>query len=267
MTLLSGHWLSANHMSAANRLLKAQFPGQSGLQDTCILQQKGTWLSSCDGFVQIIYIKPGHWACLSNIYSSPGTVDLFDSLHTEPVENGGIVQQTCHILKSSEPLVTINVANVGIQAGCDDCGLFAIAIAYDLCAQIDPVSKRYTQADMRSHLHSCFNNKILQSFPSTDVSIRERIICHFTWEIYCVCRMTTLSKRMVCCDSCNTWYHEGCVPIPEEVILDDDNKFPWQCPHCEMDKGIMLHFTVLEELIRHFSIGASLQLYVCNIFC
>ena len=105
-TLVCGKWLSANHISAANRLLRAQFPSQNGLQDTCVLQQKGTW---SDGFVQIIFISHGHWACISNKYSSLGIVALFDSLHTVPSEDGSIVQQVCSILRSNEPAITINV--------------------------------------------------------------------------------------------------------------------------------------------------------------
>ena len=50
--LLSGEWLSSNHISAANRLMKCQFPSQNGLQDTCILKQGRVWSSNADNFVQ-----------------------------------------------------------------------------------------------------------------------------------------------------------------------------------------------------------------------
>ena len=232
-TLVCGKWLSANHISAANRLLRAQFPSQNGLQDTCVLQQKGTWSSNPDGFVQIIFISHGHWACISNKYSSLWIVALFDSLHTVPSGDGSIVKQVCSILRSNEPAITINVINVGIQAGSNDCGLFAIAMAYDLCAGIDPVTKAYNQGEMRSHLHSCFSNKRLKAFPSTDKHITARILGQVTLEIYCVCRMPELAKRMVCCDCCGIWYHKGCIPIPTAVLHDQNNEIPWQCPQCK----------------------------------
>ncbi len=92
-TLVSGKWLTANHMSAANYLLKTKYPCQNGLQDTCALVQKSRWLSDSDSFVQIIYIKPGHWAVLSNKYCSPGNVNLYDSLHTVPICDGGIMDK------------------------------------------------------------------------------------------------------------------------------------------------------------------------------
>jgi len=65
VNLQNGSWLSANHTSAANRRLKRHFPGQNGLQDTCILSQKCEWSSSPECFIQIIFIRSRHWACVS----------------------------------------------------------------------------------------------------------------------------------------------------------------------------------------------------------
>lgn len=118
--LLRGEWLSASHISAAHRLMKCQFPSQNGLQDSCVLQQRSVWSSKADNFVQIIYISPGHWACLSNKFSPAGQVDLYDSLHTRPNKDGTIVPQACLILHTSEPQLTLRVINVGIQQGYDD---------------------------------------------------------------------------------------------------------------------------------------------------
>ncbi len=46
-TLVSGKWLTANHMSAANYLLKTKYLCQNGLQDTCALVQK--WYRKAGG--------------------------------------------------------------------------------------------------------------------------------------------------------------------------------------------------------------------------
>ena len=40
-TPVNGKSLTATHMSAANFLLRSQFPTQNGLQDTSILKQSG----------------------------------------------------------------------------------------------------------------------------------------------------------------------------------------------------------------------------------
>ena len=63
--LVSGKLLTANHIAAATTLMKQSFPSQNGLQDTHYLAEKGEWNSGVDGFVQIIFIDPGHCACLS----------------------------------------------------------------------------------------------------------------------------------------------------------------------------------------------------------
>ena len=39
------------------------------------------WSSNPDKFVQIIHVSSDHWACLSNKFSSPGNVDLFETLY------------------------------------------------------------------------------------------------------------------------------------------------------------------------------------------
>ena len=74
---------------------------------------------------------------------------------------------TCSILRTPELSVTINVVNVGLQEDVNDCALFAIAMAYDLRAGVDPVSHKYVQIKMRSHLHSCLSNKQLNQFQAS----------------------------------------------------------------------------------------------------
>lgn len=61
--LLSGGWLTANHISAAHLLLKDAFPKQNGLCDTSYLVNKFMWSSSNDAFIQIIYVSGNHWVC------------------------------------------------------------------------------------------------------------------------------------------------------------------------------------------------------------
>ena len=213
--------------------MKCQFPSQNGLQDMCVLKQGRTWSSNADNFVQIIHISPGHWACLSNKFSSADQVDLYDSLHSRPEDGDNIVLQACLILHSSEPQVTIRVVNVGLQQGYDDCGLFSVAMAYDLCCGVDPSTKLYVQDQMRSHLHSCFNNKQMKPFPSCSTNIAMTVICNFTVKVYCTCRMPEGSEFMVCCDSCSEWYHDKCVTVPQEIRENENNNVVWQCPRCQ----------------------------------
>ena len=113
--LMEGDWLSANHISAAQHLLRKAFPSQHGLQDTHYLAEKNEWLSSPTKFVQVLFIPPGHWACLSNKFCASDEVDLFDSLHTLPIADGSIAKQASRILQSNSPSMFINVINVQRQ--------------------------------------------------------------------------------------------------------------------------------------------------------
>ena len=74
---MEGEWLSSQHIAACNTLLRSMYPGQNGLQDTGLLEQRGVWASKSEGFVQIIHVSPGHWVCLSNKFSPEGSLTLF----------------------------------------------------------------------------------------------------------------------------------------------------------------------------------------------
>ena len=81
MILESEHqWLNANHISASHKLLQKMHPSQNGLQDTSLLLEKSIWNSSPDDFVQVVHVGGNHWACLSNIFSKPGSVDLYSGV-------------------------------------------------------------------------------------------------------------------------------------------------------------------------------------------
>ena len=103
---------------------------------TAILEQHHIWNSQIIDFVQIIYVDPNHWACVSNVFcTDENTVDLYDSSHTAPAK-GSIVQQVSVILGTK--CFNINLVNVCLQLGGTDCGLFAIAMATDVANWIDP---------------------------------------------------------------------------------------------------------------------------------
>ncbi len=70
---MNDRWLSANHVAAANKLLKHQFHSQNGLQDTYISTQKGVWASELEEFVQIVFISSNHWVFVSNKFSPAGS--------------------------------------------------------------------------------------------------------------------------------------------------------------------------------------------------
>ena len=232
--LQSGRWLTANHIQAVNKLLRQMFPGQNGLQDTHQLSVKQTWDCSPDNFVQIIFVEHGHWACLSNVFSDRSdTIELFDSMHTIPTAEGSIGQQACCIAKSAKSELCIDVIGVQMQACTNDCGLFAISMAYDLCRGIDPFTQEVIQDDMRAHLLSCFEEERMTPFPRVAGTLigRNRIVNSVCFELYCICRRPEFGL-MAQCNQCCQWFHRDCVHIPDEVISNED--LPWDCPSCEL---------------------------------
>ncbi len=230
--LCDGRCLTASHMSAACKLLRGQFPLQNGLIDTHILSHKEGYNSNPNKFVQIIFVSPNHWACLSNNMSKSGIVELYDSMHTTPMEGDSILSQACKIMQPLKlSTLIIQVVNVSVQKGGTDCGLHAIAMAMDLCSNVDPFAVDYVN-DMRKQLRCCFEEGLLSQFQSEPSGRKDRVLKILSVNLYCVCRQPERGP-MACCDECNTWYHPGCIYIPQEVIQDEDDLIPWSCPSCE----------------------------------
>ncbi len=172
--------LTANHISAASKLLKSQFPSQNGLQDTSYLLQKSVWNSSPHTFVQIIFVNPNHWACLSNIFSEANTIDLYDSALTIPSVDGSILKQASLILHELNlEFIQINLINVSPQSGSTDCGLFAIAMAVELANGTDPSYIKYRQETMRISLLNCFEKKSITPFLGKRRVVKKRIFDTF----------------------------------------------------------------------------------------
>lgn len=229
--LTSGGLLTANHISAVNILLKINILFRMASKIPTI------WLLKTNGTVVLkILFKPGHWACLSNKFSTGNSVDLYDSLHTIPCKTGTILKQACCIMRlvsNGQPSITINVIRVTPQVGSADCGLFAISMAHDLCSGVDPFSRRGVQDKMRPHLLQCFENLEILPFPNVPrkgLHTVDRVMKSVSFKIYCVCRGPS-SRSMASCDICLEWFHPSCVTITEEVFINEDTE--WICPSCE----------------------------------
>ena len=53
------------------------------------------------------------------------------------------------------------------QKGSDDCGLFALAYAIEICQGKNPANLIYNQLLMRSHFNTCIKNDVYK-FPFND---------------------------------------------------------------------------------------------------
>jgi len=58
--------------------------------------------------------------------------------------------------------------NMQQQNGINDCGLFAIACAFELANNKNPAEIMFDQSKMRDHFDECINENIITSFPQSD---------------------------------------------------------------------------------------------------
>ena len=152
--------------------------------------------------------------------------------HDFRVSHPGRVVMACRILQLTK--LSIRVVNVSVQEDGTDCGLHAIAMAMDLCCDVDPFLLDYENVNrrMRKHLSCCFEERMLSQFPSQPIEREDRLLGTVHIDLYCVCRQPE-HGQMACCDECDTWYHPGCIYIPEDVLGDENDLIPWSCPSCE----------------------------------
>ena len=67
---------------------------------------------------------------VEQVHHRPHNIQLYDSLLTVP--GATIKEQACTILNCQEPSFKIEVMNVQLKKSPHSCGLFAIAMAFDL---------------------------------------------------------------------------------------------------------------------------------------
>ena len=96
--------------------------------------------------------------------------------------------------------------NVQVQQSSDSCGLFAIAMAYDICSGRDPCNLLYEESLMRNHLKTCFELRKLSQFPGALRSYRRKVFSESVVKVFCTCRysdddITDHLGGMVCCDN------------------------------------------------------------------
>ena len=158
--VISNHMeLNDRHINYRQCLLKKQFPLVGGLLLT-LLQNKPMKQKIVCG-LQIIHCKErNHWIVASRLDSRHSPVKIYDSLYKSiNKETATIVQNMFKKIGK----VKIEIADMQVQKGSADCGLFAIAIATSLLYDIN---LSYNQDKMRDHLLYCLEHGSLSVFPS-----------------------------------------------------------------------------------------------------
>ena len=173
--------------------------------------------------------------CISNIHSSPGVCDIYDSMPAS--KSSTLTKQVAAVMQCAEPSFKMRFVNVQMQSGASDCALFAIAFAVALCAGKDPHKCSFNQDKMRCHLKECLERGRMSEFPTTikprrcTTSIKSTKVV----AVYCTCRLPwdksmTIHGDLAQCHQCKNWFHQKCMDIPTAAYVD--RSFLWFCTSC-----------------------------------
>ncbi|CAH2273345.1 hypothetical protein XENTR_v90030153mg [Pelobates cultripes] len=158
--IINDKWLDDTIIDAAQTLLKMQFD-TDGLQ-SCVLAQIGMTPVTREA-VQIHYdANRHHWFTTA---FKKGIVEVVDSLRTSHLSSSArreIGQFYGNVMKN--PLKRVHMRKVDQQPNYDDCGVFAIANAFELLSGRNATCK-YLHHQMRKHLISCLENGKITEFP------------------------------------------------------------------------------------------------------
>lgn len=125
----------------------------------------------------------------------------------------------------------VQILQVQQQKGPDDCGMFSIAFAIEVCEGNDPqLLRKFSQRQMRSHLYKCLQLMKLKPFPKESSKCLHCEVNLFHMKVFCLCRMPEeFDTDMVECSKCEIWYHYRCVGLVENETVPDD----WVCVKCQ----------------------------------
>ena len=229
--------LTDKSINLAQKRLAKQFPGISGLMDTCLgkLHQFGI-IPVDKPYIQLLHAGSMHRVCISNTETNKydnGTHHIYDSL-CKPKIMLDIVKQVVSYSYHDKSTMSLLTRSVQQQKNGVDCGLFSIAFATTLAFGGDSLTVSYDAALLRAHLIKCFDNNLIVEFP---VTAKRVIKCKPYTSIvylYCVCRMPywradEIGLRMAESESCKKWFHRKSEKIPAAVFSAGKQ---WFCLNC-----------------------------------
>ena len=241
--LKPNYWLHDSEIHAGQILLKRDFPLLDGLHDPAITGSMV--IPARSEFIQVINIG-AHWVCMSTLGCHGGIVKVFDSLYRKP--NSVAINHACRMLLHPQNAVTFLNEKVQKQVGINDCGLFALAFATDLCHGLDPTTQKYSQKEMRHHYVSCLQSGKMTPFPKTERRVPYHLSSNkISIPIFCLCRLPNDKQEYVECFGCHGWYHPECASIPECVI---NSRLHWKCHKCRSSTNKMRSRNIASGVIK-----------------
>ena len=114
------------------------------------------------------------------------------------------------------------------QKNGSDCGVFAIAFAMAICNGQNPEDLKFDIPKMRRHLSECLEDEQMRHFPSKQHHYCQTTCRRENIPVFCKCRLQE-GGDMICCESCETWYHSTCDKIPKTAWAKGST---WLCSSC-----------------------------------
>ena len=191
--LLSDGWVTDSIVNAAQTLLRESNPNILGLQNVAL----GLTMSfdvEPGEFAQILHNGSGHWIAISAVGTKHPNVEVFDSVYSMcPLE---CKAQVATLLATEYSSFQLKYMNVQMQAGGNDCDIFAIAFTTALVFAEQPVNfsfKIINQPEMCKRLHECFIKRQMSMFP-VKRSRHSQVSVKRTEEVpvYCTCQIPEL---------------------------------------------------------------------------
>ena len=199
-------WLNDNIIDAAQRLLKQYSTAICGFQNTLL---GAKFKPETEDFVQILFDGREHWLAVSTVGTkADNVVMVYDSLYKSISSH--TKQQVASLMntRSSKSELNVNIMDIHMQSGTNDCGMFAIANATAnataIVHGISPGSQAYKQEDMRTHLAKCLIDGKLTPFPLVKRRrCKNQVKSSQYVKLYCICRMPEDPKlKMIECTNC-----------------------------------------------------------------
>ena len=118
------------------------------------------------------------------------------------------IKIVAQLIQSKQRDFTIKIMNIQKQTNQVDCGLYSIAVLTSLLLGDDPTILVYNKDELRSHLLTVLETKIISPIPISQTrrpATRVAEIEHCS--VFCSCRLPDNGESMICCDSCKEWFH------------------------------------------------------------
>lgn len=144
----SSNWLTDDIVDAGQKILATQFKkrfGKAGFQSV-ILGRTFFFDVESEEFVQVLHNGINHWLLVSTVGTTLSSVMVYDSLYASA---GQTTKRQVACIMGAEPTLTLNFADVQMQAGGSDCGIFALAFATAICYGHSPGKFQFDRQRMR----------------------------------------------------------------------------------------------------------------------